>query len=131
MGDDALDSMLYAINCETGEKFLIGKGIAEIPKIAPGGNTFKEPIIFEEPVESFECTVQIKTITKKRFIKLLMAKGFQRNYAIKMHEIYKNIYGSRSRLGLELFVETWNTEPEFKVIIGRKEVYSNGKTNNM
>lgn len=129
MGDDDLKkSMLYAINYETGEKFPIGRGIAEI---APGGNTFKDPIIFEEPVGEFEFAIQMKTITKKRFIKLLMAKGFQKNHAIKMHEIYKNRYGSRTRLGLEVFAETYNTEPEIKVIIGGKEVYSNGETNNM
>lgn len=129
MGDDAVDSMLYAINKETGEKFAIG-GVIGTPELAPGGIIDEKPCVFGETEGSFECAVQIKTITKKRFIKLLMAKGFQRNYAIKMHEIYKNRYGSRSRLGLELFVATWNTEPEFKVIIG-KEVYSNGKTNNM
>ncbi len=92
--DDLTKPMLYAINYETGEKFPIGRGIA---KIAPGGNTFKNPIIFEEPVGEFECTVQIKTITKKRFIKLLMAKGFQKNYAIRMHEIYKRKYNEYSR----------------------------------
>lgn len=126
--DDLTKPMLYAINYETGEKFPIGRGIAEI---APGGNTFKNPIIFEEPVGEFECTVQMKIITKKRFIKLLMAKGFQRNHAIKMHEIYKSRYRSRTRLGFEVFVAIYNTEPEFKIIIGGKEVYSNGKTNNM
>lgn len=125
MGDDATDAVLYAINCKTGEKFKIG---TKIPKLAPGGIAFKEPIIFEEPVESFECMVKIKTITKKRFIKLLMAKGFQKKDAIKMHEIYKRKYKSRSMLGLEMFVATWNVNTEFKITVGGVK---NAKTNNM
>ncbi len=133
MGDDAVDSMLYAINKETGEEFAVG-GIVEMPKLAHGGI-----VDCEMPMESLgenleaEITVKLKTITKKRFIKLLMAKGYQRNDAIKLHEKYMNEHEFvRSRLGLEIFIIKQNIESkEFKVIVEGKEVNINGKTNNM
>ena len=66
MGDDAVDSMLYAVNRETGEKFAIGKEITQIPKLAPGGilKKTKEPILTGG--RDFDFTVKLKTITKKR-----------------------------------------------------------------
>ena len=117
MGNEDIDlKRLFAIDKKTGKKFEIG-----MAKLEPGGIKCEEPIIFEEPIESWECAVQIKTIKKKRFIKLLMSKGFQKRDAIKMHEIYKIRYGLRSLIGLELFVATWNTKPEIKVVIGERE----------
>lgn len=53
-----------------------------------------------------EMIINLKTITKKRFIKLLMAKGYQRNHAIKLHEKYMEKYKLRSRIGLEFFIAT-------------------------
>lgn len=133
MGDDTINSMVYAINKETGEEFAIG-GIVEIPKLAPGGIVDCESPIgtLAEDTEG-EITVRLKTIKKKRFIKLLMAKGYQRNEAIKIHKEYMNEHRLiRSRLGLELFVITYNTEPnEVKVFVEGKETNVNGKTNNM
>jgi len=133
MGDDAVDSMLYAINRETGEKFAIGKEITQIPKLAPGGilKETKEPILTGG--RDFDFTVKLKTITKKRFIKLLMAKGYQKNQAIKMHQEYMSDHRFvRSRLGLELFVATYNIEPSFKIKIGGKVIDVDYiKTNNM
>lgn len=104
MEEDALDSTIYAINKETGEEFAVG-GVVEMPRLAPGGvlKDTNEPIILTGG--SCECVVSLKTITKKRFIKLLMARGYQRNDAIKLHEKYMNEHGSvRSRLGLEIFI---------------------------
>lgn len=133
MGDDVLDSMLYAINKETGEEFAVG-GITKIPKLAPGGivNDIEPVSNLGDDFEA-EITVRLKTITKKRFIKLLMAKGYQRNDAIKIHKNYMDEHKFiRSRLGLEIFVIKQNIESkEFKVIVEGKEVNVNGKTNNM
>lgn len=105
MGNDTVDEMLYAINRETGEKFKIGTQV----KLAPGGiqKEIKEPILTGG--RDFDFIVKLKTITKKRFIKLLMAKGYQRNQAIKIHQQYMlNNRFVRSRLGLEVFVATYN-----------------------
>lgn len=133
MGDDAVDSILYAINKETGESFAVGRTV-EIPELAPGGIEDCEPPIGTLAEDTAgEITVRLKTIKKKRFIKLLMAKGYQRNEAIKMHKEYMNEHRLiRSRLGLELFVITYNTEPtEVKVFVEGKEANINGKANNM
>ena len=129
MGDDTIDSMLYAINRETGEKFKIG---TQVPKLAPGGiqKEIKEPILTGG--RDFDFIVKLKTITKKRFIKLLMAKGYQKNQAIKMHQEYMlNNRFVRSRLGLEIFVATYNIDSNFKIKIGGKEYDASIETNNM
>ena len=57
--------MLYAINKDTEEKFLIGK---EIPQLAPGGVINKKIENFEFS-DNYEVVVSLKKITKKRFIK--------------------------------------------------------------
>lgn len=66
------------------------------PVLAPGGIVTDKPDNMFIAAESGECSLTVKTITKKRFIKLLMAKGIQRNNAVKMHEKYKESYGTRS-----------------------------------
>lgn len=40
-----------------------------------------------------ECTIEIKSITKKRFIKLLMAQGIARNGAKDIAEYVRKKYG--------------------------------------
>ena len=42
---------------------------------------------------SGECTIEIKSITKKRFIKLLMAQGIARNGAKDIAEYVRKKYG--------------------------------------
>lgn len=123
MGDDSIDSMLYAINKETGEEFAVG-GITEIPKLAPGGivDCGMPKGVLGENFEA-EIAVSLKTITRKRFIKLLMAKRYQRNEAIKIHEKYMNEHNfARSRLGLEIFIIKQNIETkEFKITVEIKD----------
>lgn len=122
MGDNLIDSMLYAINHKTGEKFTIGKGISEfpqIPKLAPGGIVDEVPVLTGGHSCNYDFTVKLKTIKKKRFIKLLMSKGYQRNEANKMHKEYMKLHTSRSRMGLELFVMTYGIKQnEFKIKVG-------------
>ena len=111
---------LRAINYETGEEFEIGKTISTL---TPGGNAFKEPIIFEEPVSYAECVVKLKTITKKRFIKLLMSKRIQKREAIKIHAEYMKQYKIRSELGLYTFYAMMDAESsEIKIFVNGKEV---------
>lgn len=102
MGDNNLNgSMLYAIDYETGEKHPIGKGI---PELHTGGYVTKESTVLDEPRGSIECNIKFKKITKKRFIKLLMANKIQRNAALKLYETYMREYKRRSRIGLTIFL---------------------------
>lgn len=108
MGDDTVDSILYAINKETGQKIEFGKGFTEIPKLAPGGITDQKNLFIglgEQP----ECvySINLKTITKKRFIKLLMGRGYQKNQAIKIHKKYMKVHKTRNMLGLEMFITSY------------------------
>lgn len=45
-----------------------------------------------------------KTISKKRFIKLLMSEGYQRNDAIKAHNYYMEKYGTRNEFMVNMFL---------------------------
>lgn len=107
MEDNNLNgSTLYIIDYETGEKHPIGKGI---PELHAGGYVTKESTLLEDPRESRECNINcninFKKITKKRFIKLLMAnEKIQRNAALKLYETYMREYKRRSRIGLTLFL---------------------------
>ena len=104
MGDDKLDAMLYAIDRETKEKFVIGKGISELTtdEISEENNTIAN---LGENL-STEMIIKLRKITKKRFIKLLMSKSYQRNEAIKMHNEYMQKHKARSRISLEFFIAT-------------------------
>lgn len=106
MGDNNLNgNMLYVIDYETGEEHPIGKGI---PELHAGGYVTKESTVLEEPRESMGsmvCNIKFKKITKKRFIKLLMAnEKIQRNDALKLYKTYMREYKRRSRIGLTLFL---------------------------
>ena len=114
MGEEKELPTVYAIDEETGESFKIGE-IIDLPRLETGGIVEKDKcFIAEELKEGIEAefSIKIKTIKKKRFIKLLMSKGYQRNEAIKMHEEYKQRGLLRSRIGLELFVDTYNALKE-------------------
>ena len=121
MGDDAIGAMFYAINTETGEKTEIGKG-STIPKFEPGGMDFKNTV-FEEFIneEEIEIEVKLKTITKKRFIKLLMSMNHQRNEANIMHEEYMKMNKFRTELGMIFFEAFYKVEPKLKLKIGDEE----------
>lgn len=131
MGDDTIDAMIYAINKETGEQLAIGRG-CELPKLAPGGLEF-ENVFFEEFIgeDEIEIAVMPKTITKKRFIKLLMGMGYQRNEANKMHEEYMKLNKFRTELGMTFFEIFYNTETKIKLGIGDEEIDVDSQTNNM
>lgn len=121
MGDDAIGAMFYAINTKTGEKTEIGKG-STIPELAPGGMDFKNTV-FEEFIneEEIEIEVKLKTITKKRFIKLLMSMNHQRNEANIMHEEYMKMNKFRTELGMIFFEAFYKVEPKLKLKIGDEE----------
>ena len=92
----------------------------KIPKLASGG-IIENPFFIEKEVEGIFLIP--KTITKKRFIKLLMSKGFQRNQAKKMHQEYIRKYKYRTQLELEIFTSLYDLKVgEIKVFVGGKEV---------
>lgn len=64
--------------------------------------------------------VMPKTMKKKRFIKLIMSKGYQRNKANKIHQEYMEKYKYRTMIGLMVFLECYNIKPIFKLKIGEK-----------
>ena len=73
-----------------------------------------------------------KAITKKRFIKLLMGMGHQRNEANKMHQEYMKLNKLRTEIGLIFFEMFYDVEPKFKLQIeGREFDVECVKTNNM
>ena len=51
-----------------------------------------------------EFEVVLKKISKKRFIKLLMARKIQKRDAEKIHNLYIRKFKHRTYIGLELFV---------------------------
>lgn len=103
--DHAIDALFYAINGSTGKMKPLGKGISitEFLKLAPGGLINKNETILTGG-HSFECVVKLKTITKKRFIKLLMARGIQRNDAIRKQKEYIKRYKNYNKLAMEVFL---------------------------
>lgn len=111
---------LFAINRITGEEFEVGE---TTPILAPGG-VIKEPPLIEEPSSyEMECVVKLKTITKKRFIKLLMSKRIQKREAIKIHVEYMKQYKIRSELGLYTFYAMRDIETsEFKIFVNGTEL---------
>lgn len=98
----------------------------KIPKLASGG--IINPQLFiatETEIETKAASIIPITITKKRFIKLLMSKGFQRNESIKIHQEYMKNHKYRSRIGLEaylLFKDSQINKNIIKVYIGNKEI---------
>lgn len=103
MGEDVQNAKLYAINKETGEEIELGT-ILETAELetAETGNSYSEI----ENINEFEADLEvvIKTISKKRFIKLLMGKRIQKREAIKIHNIFMKRYKHRTEIGLELFI---------------------------
>ena len=95
-----------------------------IPKLANGGIISNKLFIAAEKENSFALIS--KVITKKRFIKLLMSKGFQRNDATKIHKEYMQKYKHRTRIGLEMYFiskDIFNKlNQNIKIYIGNKEI---------
>lgn len=118
MGEENKPSLVfYSIDGETGEMKELGKveSISEVGEVEP---IKSENIDFdnfgEEICGDATVTIMPKPITKKRFIKLLMGNGYQRNEAIKMHREYMSIHKVRTKIGLILF-EIFYTADESKI----------------
>ena len=65
----------------------------------------RDDILFNSKVTSvknynFECTISPKKLTKKKFIKLLMAQGIARNGAKDIAEYVRKKYGQYSSMHL-------------------------------
>lgn len=77
-------------------------------------------------------TVLPKTITRKRFIKLLMGRGCQRNTAIKIHQEYMKLYKNRTMIGMIFFISFYEENQEIESIKikveGKENVYVNCKS---
>lgn len=115
MGEENKPSIVcYSLNGETGEMKELGKisSISEIEEIKP---TESENIDFDNLGEA-TVTIIPRTITKKRFIKLLMGHGYQKNQAIRMHEEYMSTNKVRTKIGLMIFETLYCTDPsEIKI----------------
>lgn len=66
--------------------------------------------------------IRLKTIKKKRLLKLLMSKGYSRNEAITIYNKYMKKHKQRTILGMDSFLEL-NKANTITVEIGDKEVY--------
>lgn len=109
MGEEKRPSVVcYSINGATGEMKKLGK-IASTSEVKVGKATGEknECVGFCNVGENQtgELTLEVKprTITKKRFIKLLMGRGYQKNEALKMHDEFMKKYKCRSVIGLVCF----------------------------
>lgn len=128
MGEENKPSVVcYSLNGETGEMKELGKisSISESEEIKPSEI---ENIDYANLGEEFngEATFTIipRTITKKRFIKLLMGCGYQKNEAIRMHQEYMSTHKVRTKIGLimfEIFYSTDESEIELELRIGGSE----------
>lgn len=118
MGEDQkIDAIFYSIDGSTGEMKPLGEGQPiEIPKLTSGGLEKEKYIDLAELGEgaTFECTIVPRTITKKRFIKLLMGMGYQRDTANKMHQKYMEMYKSRTKIGMICFEAFYKQEMELE-----------------
>lgn len=123
MGEENKPSVVcYSINGETGEMKELGK-IASISeaKIGKATGEKNECVGFCNvgANQNGELTLEVmpRTIKKKRFIKLLMGMGYQKNEAIKMHNEFMKKYKSRSVIGLFCFEIDYRigTTIEFKI----------------
>lgn len=109
MGEENKTSVVcYSLNGETGEMKELGK-ISSISEVKVGKATGEK----NECVgfcnvganQTGELTLEVmpRAIKKKRFIKLLMGMGYQKNEAIKMHSEFIKKYKFRSVIGLICF----------------------------
>lgn len=133
MGEDAhkLNGIFYTINGSTGEMKPLGETTIEIPELTPGG-IIDEKILDVGEIGEIEIPLNPKTITKKRFIKLLMGMGHQRNETNKMHQEYMQLNKLRTEIGLIFFEIFYGVEPKFKLQLeGREFDVECVKTNNM
>lgn len=124
MGEELnLDEVFYMVNGSTEEIKPL-----EIAEFKPGEivDNNKFALLGEKVNEvEIEVPVILKTTTKKRFIKLLMGMGYQRNEANKMHDEFLKQYKVRTKLGMMIFEMRYKEMRECKryclILIGNRE----------
>lgn len=81
----------------------------KIPKVDSGGllENYKSDMVVLTGGGRNPTRFKLKTITKKKFIKLLMGEGIQRNDAIKMHEMYMKEHSMRTKLGFAINLDIY------------------------
>ena len=73
-----------------------------IPRLAKGGIINSSQYFYVK--EKGDGILIPIVISRKRFIKLLMSKGFQRNEAIKIHQEYIKKYKYRTKFSLDMYL---------------------------
>lgn len=115
MENKKANHVLYMVDKETGEEIEIGK----ITGLSYNTEDNEEIYFSGNLAESInvECIYKPKIITKKRFIKLLMSKGFQRNIAKELHQEYMKLCIPRTKIGISLLITalTRELDQEFEV----------------
>lgn len=104
MGDDKIirPARLVMIDKDGNESEICGT----VSKVTVEPETVeRDNILFNDKITSatgysFECTLEIKSITRKKFIKLLMARGIARNGAKDIAEYVRKKYGQYSPMFL-------------------------------
>lgn len=101
-------------------EYCIMDRLPKVPKIHSGGfiPQFKRDIL----IGGGRNLIKLKTMTKKRFIKLVMSQGYQRNDALKIHNEYMKKYNSRNKLCLMFFIASYKEPLEIKLMIGGIDV---------
>lgn len=124
MGEEIKPSVVcYSINGENGEMKELGK-VASTSEIKVGKATGEKNKCVDfcnvGANQTGEITLEVKprTITKKRFIKLLMGMRYQKNEAIKMHNEFMKKYKFRSVIGLVFFEMDYRAGRTFEFRIG-------------
>lgn len=104
MGDDKIirPARLVMIDKDGNESEICGT-VSEVtvePETVERDNTLFNDKITSATGYSSECTLEIKSITRKKFIKLLMAQGIARNGAKDIAEYVRKKYGQYSPMFL-------------------------------
>ena len=104
MGDDKIIRLARLVMIDKdGNKSEICGTVDKVtvePEIIERDNTLFNDKITSATGYSSECTLEIKSITRKRFIKLLMAQGIARNGAKDIAEYVRKKYGQYSPMFL-------------------------------
>jgi len=103
--------------------------IPNIPRIAPDGLIHNYLVPERETKVDLVIPINFNPITRKRFIKLVMSRGYQRNEAKKMHEEYMLELRQRTRFGIEIFLMFRGTH-DFKILVGGRD-YGKGYSTNV
>ena len=97
MGDDKIirPARLVMIDKDGNESEICGtvSKVTVEPETVERDNTLFNDKITSATGYSSECTLEIKSITRKKFIKLLMAQGIARNGAKDIAEYVRKKYG--------------------------------------